>query len=86
MGVILSFFQSPGTSPDFHFSNLIERGLATTSASSLRTLACISSDASHPVLDVQDLQVATNLILAYSGRDVAFSDSTYQSKHLRAVG
>ena len=38
------FFQSLGTSPDCHdFSNIMESGLATTSASSLRTLGCIAS-------------------------------------------
>ncbi|XP_053908173.1 olfactory receptor 14A16-like [Cuculus canorus] len=38
------FFQSPGTSPDCHgFSAIMESGLATTSANSLRTLGCISS-------------------------------------------
>ncbi|KAK4825808.1 hypothetical protein QYF61_002413 [Mycteria americana] len=35
---------SPGTSPDCHdFSNIMESGLATTSANSFRTLGCISS-------------------------------------------
>jgi len=34
---------SPGTSSDYHdFSNVIKRGLATTSGHSLRTLGCIS--------------------------------------------
>ncbi|KAK4812332.1 hypothetical protein QYF61_017109 [Mycteria americana] len=35
---------SPGTSPDCHgISNIMERGLATRAANSLRTLGCISS-------------------------------------------
>jgi len=44
MGMVLPFFQSPGTSPDCHdFSNTIEGGLAVMWANSLRTLGCISS-------------------------------------------
>jgi len=43
------FFQSLGTSPDYHdFSNIMESGLATTSASSLMTLGCITR--SHGLL------------------------------------
>jgi len=35
MGVVLPFFQSPGTSPERHdFSRIMESGLATTSANS----------------------------------------------------
>jgi len=42
MGTIFPFFQSPGASPDCHDrSNIMESGLATTSANSLRTLGCI---------------------------------------------
>jgi len=38
------FFQSLGTSPDCHdLWNIMESGLAMTSANSLRTLGCISS-------------------------------------------
>ena len=38
------FFRSPGTSSDLHdFPDIMESGLATTSASSLRTLGCIPS-------------------------------------------
>jgi len=45
MGVTFSFFQSPGTSPDsYDFSNMMESSLATTSASSFRTLGCMLSD------------------------------------------
>jgi len=41
---IFPFFQSPRTSPDSHdFSNMVERGLATTSAHSFRSLGCILS-------------------------------------------
>ncbi|KAK4807049.1 hypothetical protein QYF61_018390 [Mycteria americana] len=40
----LTEVQSPRTSPDCHdFSNIMESGLAATSANSLRTLGCISS-------------------------------------------
>ncbi|KAK4810922.1 hypothetical protein QYF61_013330 [Mycteria americana] len=40
----LTEVQSPGTSPNCHdFSNIMESGLATTSANSLRTLGCMSS-------------------------------------------
>jgi len=39
MGAMFPFFQALGTSPDCHdLSNIKESGLATTSASSLRTL------------------------------------------------
>ena len=41
---MLSLLQSLGTSPDCHnLSNMVESGLATLSASSLRTRGCISS-------------------------------------------
>ena len=44
MAAVLPFFQSPGTSPECRdFSNIMEGGLETTSATSLRTLGCISS-------------------------------------------
>ena len=41
MGLMFPFFQSSGTSPDSHdFSNMMEGGLETIQASSLRTLQC----------------------------------------------
>jgi len=44
MGKMFPIFQSTGTLPDYHdLSNIMESGLATTSANSLRTLGCISS-------------------------------------------
>lgn len=44
MGVKFPFFRSLGPSPDCHgFWSMMESSLATTSASSLRTLGCISS-------------------------------------------
>jgi len=44
MGVMLPLLQSVGSSPDHHeLSNMMESGLATSSASSLRTHGCISS-------------------------------------------
>jgi len=44
----LPFLQSPGTSPDWcDFSNVVESGLATTSANSLRTLGYISMGPMH---------------------------------------
>jgi len=43
-GGMFPYFQSPGTSPDcLDLSNMMERVLAMTSASTLRTLGCISS-------------------------------------------
>jgi len=46
MGVMLPFFQLLGSLPHYRdFSNIMERGLATTSASSLRTLGRILSGA-----------------------------------------
>ncbi|KAK4832883.1 hypothetical protein QYF61_026433 [Mycteria americana] len=49
---------SPGTSPDCNdFSNIMESGLATTSASSLRTLGCISSGP----IDLFELQLRLGL-------------------------
>jgi len=42
--VMPSLFQSQGALPDSHnFSNMMESGLATTSASSFRSLECMSS-------------------------------------------
>ncbi|GAB0209091.1 hypothetical protein GRJ2_003374800 [Grus japonensis] len=44
MGVMFPLFQSAGTSPDCQdFSNMMESGLATSSAISLKTRRCISS-------------------------------------------
>lgn len=44
IGLTLSFFQSPETSPDCHdFSSIIENSLASTSANCLRTIRYISS-------------------------------------------
>jgi len=44
MGTMFPFSHSPGTSPDSHdLSNIMESGLGTASASSLRTPGCISS-------------------------------------------
>ena len=41
IGALFLFFQPPGTSPDCHvFSNIMESGLATTSANSLQTPGC----------------------------------------------
>ena len=42
MGVMFSFLQSPGTLPDSNYFSM-ESGLANTSASSFRTLGCMSS-------------------------------------------
>jgi len=44
MGVMFPLFQSVGTAPGCHnFSNMMDSGLATSSASFLRTHGCISS-------------------------------------------
>lgn len=82
MDVKLYFFQSPGTSTDYHnFSNIKDSGQVTTSANSTRTLGCISSG----LIDVQVPQVITNLIFVYSRKVVAFLIPSYQTKSLRAV-
>ena len=39
----------------------------------------------YRLVDVQVLQVVTNLIFAYSGRDIASLIPSYQTKYLRAV-
>ena len=76
------FSQLPGTSPDCHdFSNITEEGLATTSASSLRTLGCILSG-----MYVQVPQVVTNLIFTYSERVFAPPVPVLQSTDSRGVG
>ena len=60
MDVTLLFFQTPGTSPDhYYFSNIIESGLVTMPANSLRTLGashwdpwtygCSGSSGSHDI-------------------------------------
>lgn len=44
ISVVFSFFESLEVSPDCdYFSNMMEKGLTTTSAKSLRILGCISS-------------------------------------------
>ena len=84
MGAIFPFFQSPGSSPDCHdFSHIMESGLPTTSANSLRMLGCIFSG---PVDLCQVPQVVTNLIFSYSGRDFASPVPVMQSIHSRGVG
>jgi len=39
----------------------------------------------HRLVDVQVPQVVMNPIFTYSGRDIASSILSYQTKHLRAV-
>lgn len=42
MGILLHFFQSVGASPAHKFLDMVDNGLGTSAASSLRTCSCIS--------------------------------------------
>lgn len=66
-GVMFSFFQSPWTLSDSHdFSNMMGSSLATTSASSFRTLGC-----TYRLVRIQSHEMISNLLCFYSGRDFA---------------
>jgi len=52
--------------------------METTSAYSLRTLGLINTE-THRLVDIQVPQVVTNLVFAYSGRDVASPVPSYQT-------
>ena len=69
LAVMFPFFQSPGTVPDNHdFSNMIENGLATTSASSFRFLQMYVVWP-HGLVCIQPHEAVLDLLLAHSGRD-----------------
>jgi len=69
---MLPFFQSPRISPDCHdFLNIIDSGLASTSASSFRTGMYLFRTCRF--VNVQVPQVVTNLIFTYSGRILSCS-------------
>lgn len=61
MGTVFPLFQSPGILPDcYEFSSIMESGLATPAANSLRALGCICG--SYRLKYIQISQVITHLI------------------------
>ena len=91
MGAMFPFFQSPGASPDCHdLSSIMETGLATASANSLRTPwfydPGMHLTRSHRLMYVRVLQAVTNLIFSYSQRDLALPVPALWSIHSRGVG
>ena len=66
----ITFFQSPGTTPDCHEFHQ-DPGMHLTGT--------------HRLMDVQVYQVALNLIFAYTGRDIASLVPTFQPLSLRGM-